>query len=108
MPSIILSDLVLSDRAFPCLNLKGVVDFLWFQVKRLESLLAKCQETMKSNKEKIQLLTTDREDMSQQLEMKSDELDKFKVIERSSLVSCYYVQQVKVIVHTYVHVDGHI
>lgn len=49
------------------------------KVKRLETLLTKCKDTIKSNKERIQQLATDRDAMAKQAQEKMDELEKFKV-----------------------------
>lgn len=49
------------------------------KIKRLEILLSKCKDTIRSNKERTQLLTTDKENLHKQLEDKSQEMEKYKV-----------------------------
>ena len=49
------------------------------KVKRLESLLTKCKETIKANKERTQQLVTDSEAVQKQLDAKIQEYDTSKV-----------------------------
>ncbi|KAJ8314173.1 hypothetical protein KUTeg_008734 [Tegillarca granosa] len=48
------------------------------KVKRLESLLNRCKETIKGNKEKITQLTEEKQTLQQHLEEKNSEMDKIK------------------------------
>ena len=48
-------------------------------MKRFEQLLNKCKETIAANKERTKQLTADRESVSKQLQVKTEELDKLRV-----------------------------
>ena len=52
---------------------------LSLQAKRLEILLSKCKDTIRSNKERTQLLTADKDNLQRQLADKTQEMDKYKV-----------------------------
>ena len=49
------------------------------KIKRLESLLTKCKESIKANKQKTQALTEVKESLSKQLSDKETEVDELKV-----------------------------
>ena len=49
------------------------------QVKRLETLLSKCKDTIKGNKERTAQLTGEREALQRQLDDKIAEGDKIRV-----------------------------
>jgi len=50
-----------------------------FQVKRLELLLAKCKDSIKSNKERNHTLMAEKEELLQKLNNKEEENRKLKV-----------------------------
>ncbi|ESN99023.1 hypothetical protein HELRODRAFT_162502 [Helobdella robusta] len=48
------------------------------KIKRLEELLSKCKHTIQSLKEKIHILSNDKNDLMQQIELKTKEIDDVK------------------------------
>ena len=52
-------------------------------MKRLEILLQRCKETIKSNKERVTQLTADKDSLQMSLEWKEQEISKAKVAQPS-------------------------
>jgi len=61
------------------LSINNTAGMRHVKVKRLESLLNKCKETIRINKEKVQQLTTETETTRKQLQLKTKEFDSLQV-----------------------------
>ena len=48
-------------------------------MKRLEGLLSRCKDTIKTNKEKYAHISTEKDQLSTQLQERNTELEKLKV-----------------------------
>ena len=65
-----------------------IVDFL-LQVKRLETLLNKCKDTIRSNKEKSTQMMSEKEAIQKQLETQTKEIQQLKVSQITFLSFLY-------------------
>lgn len=63
------------------------LEILQQRVKRQESLLQRCKETIQSHKEQCTLLTSEKEALQEQLDERLQELEKMKVKEHMSLIN---------------------